>query len=317
MLSNSMSFGRPYILQIDGCIHDGWLVIQNYQENFATDFLYYLLCSNITFNQYKAKASGSGVLNLNKELVASVLVYYPSKSEQISISSALSDIDSLISSLERLIAKKRLIKQGAMQELLTGKKRLPGFEGEWNTLSLKDCAFPIREFSTNEDSDLPCIELENLGQNSGKLIGPLVKIKDVNSIKLKFQINDILFAKLRAYLRKFLLAKKSGTCSSEIWVLRAITLNVTPYYLYQIIQTNSFIAAASISYGTHMPRSDWDMVKNFPVYLPPSLKEQSAIASVLSDMDNEIAALEAKLEKTRQIKSGMMEELLTGRIRLV
>ena len=128
LLSNSMSFGRPYILKIDGCIHDGWLVIQNYQSSFDTNFLYYLLCSEDILKQYRIKAAGSGVLNLNKELVASIEVILPPFAEQQAIAAALSDVDELLSSLDRLIAKKKDIRLATMQELLTGKKRLPGFQ---------------------------------------------------------------------------------------------------------------------------------------------------------------------------------------------
>ena len=79
---------------------------------------------------------------------------------------------------------------------------------------------------------------------------------------------------------------------------------------------NRFIEAASEAYGTHMPRSDWNVVKNYELQLP-LIEEQTAIASVLSDMDAEIAALETKLAKARPIKQGMMQELLTRRIRLI
>lgn len=89
-----------------------------------------------------------------------------------------------------------------------------------------------------------------------------------------------------------------------------------PQFLFQQVSTDRFIEVASSSYGTHMPRSDWNVVKNFEVNLP-AVEEQTAIATILSDMDAEIAALEGKLAKARSLKQGMMQELLTGRIRLV
>ena len=115
-------------MKIDGCIHDGWLAIQNYQDTFDTNFLYYLLSSENVYAQYVSMAAGSSVQNLNKEKVAAVKLSFPSsKKEQQRIANALSDVDALIANLEKLIAKKKNIKQGAMQQLLTGKKRLPGF----------------------------------------------------------------------------------------------------------------------------------------------------------------------------------------------
>jgi len=125
LLSNSMSFGRPYILKIDGCIHDGWLVIQNYQKYFDKNFLYYVLSSELVLNQYKALASGSSVLNLNKEIVNNVHIAYPELiSEQQRIAKILSDLDEDILTSELKLEKAKSIKQGMIQNLLTGKIRL-------------------------------------------------------------------------------------------------------------------------------------------------------------------------------------------------
>lgn len=124
ILSNSMSFGRPYILKIDGCIHDGWLAIQDYQENFDKDFLYYMLGSEVVFSQYIQMAAGSSVQNLNKEKVSKLLLVVPPLKEQKAIADILSDMDSEIEQLEEKLSKTRLIKQGMMQQLLTGKIRL-------------------------------------------------------------------------------------------------------------------------------------------------------------------------------------------------
>jgi len=124
ILSNSMSFGRPYILKIDGCIHDGWLVIQNYQSDFNQQYLYYVLGSSIIKEQYISMAAGSSVQNLNKDKVSNVIISRPEKDEQIAIASILSDIDTEISKIEAELEKYRQIKQGMMNELLTGKIRL-------------------------------------------------------------------------------------------------------------------------------------------------------------------------------------------------
>lgn len=125
LLSNSMSFGRPYILKTEGCIHDGWLVIQNYDKYFDKEFLYYLLSSDEVLKQYKSLAAGSSVLNLNKDIVGKVVLYFPpSISEQTAIANILSDCDSEIAALEEKRDKYKEIKQGMMQQLLTGKIRL-------------------------------------------------------------------------------------------------------------------------------------------------------------------------------------------------
>ena len=136
ILSNSMSFGRPYILDIDGCIHDGWLVIQDYQEAYDMQFLYYILCSDAIMNQYVSMAAGSSVQNLNKEKVTNVLLYAPtSLQEQSAIASVLTSMDNEISTLEAKEAKYEQIKQGMMQQLLTGKIRLVETAAKTNTTS--------------------------------------------------------------------------------------------------------------------------------------------------------------------------------------
>ena len=124
LLSNSMSFGRPYILKIDGCIHDGWLVIQEYYDSFDTDYLYYALNASETIEQYKSMAAGSSVLNLNKDIVKRVMLNIPEIDEQRAIASVLSSVDNEIVELDSKRNKYDLIKQGMMQDLLTGKTRL-------------------------------------------------------------------------------------------------------------------------------------------------------------------------------------------------
>jgi type I restriction enzyme S subunit len=124
ILSNSMSFGRPYILQIDGCIHDGWLAIQNYEDKFESEFLYYLLSSEWMLNQYRERAAGSSVQNLNKDVVSGVDVIMPTLTEQNAIADILSDMDTEIDGLTTKLVKARLIKQGMMSELLTGRIKL-------------------------------------------------------------------------------------------------------------------------------------------------------------------------------------------------
>jgi type I restriction enzyme S subunit len=112
-------------MQIDGCIHDGWLVITEYESSFNKDFLFYVLGSEAVFNQYISRAAGSSVLNLNKEIVKEVIIFFPKNLyEQEQIASALSDIDTDLDKTETKLQKLKLQKQGMMQALLTGKIRL-------------------------------------------------------------------------------------------------------------------------------------------------------------------------------------------------
>ena len=114
ILSNSMSFGRPYILKIDGCIHDGWLAIQNYQNTFEVDYLYYLLGSDMVFAQYLENAAGSSVKNLNKDIVAKISLPSPPLSEQRRIAKRITTIDEFLIDCKRQLNKAQQLKQGMM-----------------------------------------------------------------------------------------------------------------------------------------------------------------------------------------------------------
>jgi type I restriction enzyme S subunit len=159
-----------------------------------------------------------------------------------------------------------------------------------------------------------CVELEHIAGGSGQLLG-VTNTSGTSSLKTKFEPGDVLFGKLRAYLRKYWLAEFAGVCSTEIWALSANRTEAVPGFLAQIVRTEDFIEAASLSYGTHMPRSDWAIVSKLIVSVPP-LKEQEAIAEALSDADASIESLDALIAKKRDVQQATMQQLLTGRTRL-
>ena len=114
ILSNSMSFGRPYILKIDGCIHDGWLAIQDYQETFDVDYLYYLLGSDFVLAQYQTNAAGSSVKNLNKEIVSNIILPQTPIPEQHMIANQIATIDNALNDCRAQLAKAQNLKNGLM-----------------------------------------------------------------------------------------------------------------------------------------------------------------------------------------------------------
>jgi len=281
---------------------------------------YALLAMQNVQAQIEKQAHGfkSSFVHVKKsDLVGVLLPLPPTIAEQDAISDALGDADALIESLEELLAKKRELKQGAMQELLTGKKRLPRFSGRWCMKPFGQIAQPRRERIDPRRGERQsfCIELEHIEQETGCLTGSTAT-SEASSLKAVFRKGDVLFGKLRAYLRKYWLASGDGVCSTEIWALAADRSLVVPQFLLQVVKTDGFIQAAGSAYGTHMPRSDWNVLRNYGVLLP-SIPEQTEIAAALSDMDSEIAMLQTRLTKARQIKQGMMQELLTGKTRLV
>lgn len=302
--------------------HEGWIcgtgsLIIRSANDLCPSFLQRVLSSPNAIYAIEETSVGTTMVNLNQSVLSNLSIQLPTLAEQTAIAAVLSDADALIQKLDQLIAKKQNIKQGAMQELLTGKRRLPGFSGEWEVKLFEEIASLRKERVDPRKSSnyCFCIELEHIGQGTGSLTG-YSDVTTQSSLKSQFETGDVLFGKLRAYLRKYWRSERSGVCSTEIWVMVPKRNEITSNFLFQIVTTNRFIEAASVAYGTHMPRSDWNIIRKFEVAIP-SIPEQTAIATVLSDMDAEIAALEQKRDKYKAVKQGMMQVLLTGKVRLV
>ena len=312
------------------------MMIVRQSDRFDSEWLCATMNSRIGISQIEHVQYGTAQKQFNISDAVDFLYPFPPPSEQTAIANALSDVDNLITSLEKLIAKKRAIKTATMQQLLTGKTRLPGFDKHPNGKPKGMQQTELGEIP--EDWDLKpfaeivtlmnkrinpkikgggdlCIELEHVEQRVGRLNGS-IRTTSHSSLKNAFSEEDVLFGKLRSYLRKYWVADMCGVCSTEFWVLRANSDAATSQFVFQTVQTEKFIECTTESYGTHMPRSDWKVVRSFLV-ATPNVVEQTAIADVLSNMDKELDALTQRLNKTQQIKQGMMQELLTGRTRLV
>lgn len=250
----------------------------------------------------------------------------PSVAEQEAIAEALGDADALIESLERLIAKKRDIKQGAMQELLTGQKRLPGFTGKWEVKRLGDCLLSPPDYGINAPSvpysgNLPnYIRITDISEHGRFCPNPPVSVKAANAEHYYLHEGDVVFARTGASVGKsYLYDLQDGQLVFAGFLIRVRvnTQNLVPAFLAGYAMTKAYwdwVRLMSMRSG--QPGINGYEYAQLPLTLP-HVSEQTAIAAVLSDMDAEIAALEGKLSKARAIKQGMMQELLTGRIRLV
>ncbi|MBA4374426.1 MAG: hypothetical protein C0402_16365 [Thermodesulfovibrio sp.] len=281
-------------------------------------------------NQY-AESSAQPGLSVSKLL--ELRLPLPTFPEQRAIATALSDVDALLAKLDQLIAKKRDLKQAAMQQLLTGQTRLPGFSVEWEVKRLGEVGNCLRGVTYKGDSDLSPYDTahtkrllrSNNVQNSTVVT---TDIQFVNSERVSekqlLRECDILICMANG--SKALVGKAGFFSISDgyeytfgafMGCFRPSIINANTTFVFFLFQTgryrnyiNNLLAGSSINNLT--PTSIESL--EFSI---PSLPEQTAIATVLSDMDAEIAALEARREKTRSLKQGMMQELLTGRIRLV
>jgi type I restriction enzyme S subunit len=251
----------------------------------------------------------------------------PTLLEQEAIAGALSDADAWIESLEQLIAKKRQIKQGAMQELLTGKRRLPGFSGKWVKTTLGE----LGRWSGGMTPSMANSKYWDGGNF------PWVSSGDVKSVKLNDTTQHITTTAIRESATTvmpaggIIIVNRSGILRRYLPVsllMRDMAINqdikglilkpglCSEFVLYFILHAGPEILASCMKAGTTVESIELSWLKRFAVQLP-NMEEQTAIATVLSDMDTEIEALESKLAKAREIKQGMMQELLTGRIRLI
>jgi len=287
------------------------------------EFLGYLLNAPLITRQKASKGQGDAVVHISASALSSIALPYPTKKEQRAIATGLSDADALIESLDRLIAKKRAIKQAAMQQLLTGQTRLPGFTDEWETKRLGDVAEIDPEnlgSSTPPTFTFNYISLEQVEQ--GKLLGWSVEkfASAPSRARRVLRGRDVLVSTVRPNLQSHYFfddALPNPVCSTGFAVIRCDERSVNSRYVYaHFFGTDVTRQIDKIIAGSNYPAISSGDVRRLTLPFP-SLEEQTAIATALSDMDTEIEALERRRDKARQIKQSMMQQLLTGRVRLV
>lgn len=187
---------------------------------------------------------------------------------------------------------------------------------EWEKIEFGDFVTRNSAKHNPKDSDInfPCIELEHIEQGTGKILG-WANSTEQASIKNRFNKNSILFGKLRPYLKKYWKSDIVGVCSSEIWVLEGKKNICSNDYLFYLVQQHKFIEVCNRTSGSKMPRADWGLVSLEPFVVPP-LPEQQKIAAILSTWDKAIDKLTQLIAAKEQQKKGLMQQLLSGEVRL-
>jgi type I restriction enzyme S subunit len=300
--------GKVGVLGIAAATNQACAAIELNNEVSREFILQYLISK---YQEIRNSSNSGSQENLSGQIVKNLLVALPELEEQHAIAEALSAVDALLAGLDRLIAKKRDLKQAAMQQLLTGQTRLPGFQGEWEVKTVAD--------------------LEN--QKVVKLSrGQVISKRDINRMSGDFPIysssihNDGLFGCYGNFMFDEELITWSVDGGGNFFHRRKHKFSVTNVCGFMRVDTAKidyrFLAAqlqllhSRKSFDYQSKAHPSVIRKEYEVRLPP-LPEQRALAAVLADMDAELAALEARREKTRALKQGMMQELLTGRTRLV
>ena len=310
---------RKRLLSRESCIDNNMMAFSLTDHHACQQFFYYLFLGL----ELGKLASTTALPSLSGRQIGEISVPLPPPTEQRAIAEALSDMDSLIQSLDALIAKKRAIKQAAMQQLLTGKTRLPGFSGAWERRRIDGISEIDPEnlpSDTNPDFTFNYISLEQV--DAGQLLGySEERFRTAPSrARRVLRYGDVLMSTVRPGLMAHLLYHEQITnavCSTGFAVLRIKTcLSDSGFLFFHLLGhvVNEQVKKALA--GSNYPAISGRDVGLLEIPCPSSIQEQRAIAAILSDVDAEIAALERRRDKTRAIKQGMMQQLLTGRMRL-
>jgi type I restriction enzyme S subunit len=294
-------------------------------EEIDKEFFYHFIKSEKLFKLMEMLSQrSSGQTGVELPALRDYPLALPPKEEQKAIAQALSDVDAAIAELDRLITKKRNINQGTMQQLLTGKKRLPGFTGDWKVEKLDNISSEIGDgiHATPkylESSEFYFINGNNLRDGSIKITERTKCVSEEEYCKYKLALaNHTILISINGTIgniaffnnEKVILGKSTAYINIKVFIYKQ--------YIFYFLQThlvNCYFENELT--GSTIRNLSLKSIRNTPILLPQTIEEQKAIAQVLSDMDTEIEALEQKRNKYKAIKQGMMQELLTGRTRLI
>lgn len=282
----------------------------------AGDFLNYLFQSDILKRQINEHLGATINQITNKSLNSFRVPMPPTEAEQRAIAAALSDVDALLGGLDRLIAKKRDLKQGAMQQLLTGQTRLPGFHGEWEVRRLGElCEIGMGRTPPRIDPSMwgrgyPWLSIADL--QSKVVSESKEQITECAAALMTIVPKGTLLMSFKLSIGRLCFAGCDLFTNEAICSFNRLTANAD--FLYYVLGRTDFsLYGKQAVKGYTLNKESLNLVE---VHLP-ARDEQAAIAAVLSDMDTELSALEARRDKTHALKQAMMQELLTGKTRLV
>jgi type I restriction enzyme S subunit len=240
----------------------------------------------------------------------------PPVKEQRQIAKILNTWDRAVNKVSELIHNTKAQKRSLVQQLLTGTRRLPGYEHTvWASYPLGELVTLSKERFDPKltDESRRCIELEHIEGNTGILLGECSSASQ-DSIKAVFRSGDVLFGKLRPYLRKYFHPRFEGVCSTEIWVLRSKP-KVLPSYLLYLVQTDTFSRSAHMSAGSKMPRADWNVVRDTRFRIPDQT-EQRAIVEAIQTTDQLVAHYAMRHSQLMKEKLALMQQLFSGKCRV-
>ena len=304
-------------------LHQRAYLIYNFKD-FDSQYFYWYF-SQYFYDRINQMTAKSSVDSVRKEMIEDMCILRAPIAEQRAIAEALSDVDGLIAALDKKIAKKRLLKQGAMQQLLTGKKRLPGFTDKWVEITFGEYVDiyrggsprPIESYITDSPNGVNWIKIGDVKPND-KYINKTEEriIPDGVSRSRRVDVGDFILSNSMSFGRPYILGIDG--CIHDGWlVIQNYHNSFDKDYLYYLLCSEDvMVQYIGMAAGSSVKNLNKEKVASLQLCVPTTIEEQQAIATILSDMDKEIADLEAQRDKYRLLKSGMMQKLLTGQIRL-
>ena len=326
ILSNSMSFGRPYILQIKTCIHDGWIAITSIAENTERDFLYYLISAPSSQSYFVDNAAGSGVQNLNADIIKALPVCFPPPPEQQKIAECLSSVDELIAAQARKLDALKTHKKGLMQQLFPRegetlpKLRFPEFRGagEWVEMNLGEVTdflsggTPSKDRSEYWEGNIPWISALSMHDTC-------IDSSDQKITQLAVDEGARIAPKgtILLLVRGSMLHKRIPVGVAEIDMafnqdVKALDLKINiheVFLLYLLVSSEQRLLSAVTKTGIGAGKLDTNDLKDFLVRVPNKKKEQKKITDCLSYADKLITAQTHKLDTLKAHKKGLMQQL--------
>lgn len=272
-----------------------------------------------TVQQASLDAKGTTFREITLADLRNLKILVPPPPEQRAIAEALSDVDGLLAALDRLIAKKRDLKQAAMQQLLTGQTRLPGFHGDWEVKRVADFGAIVTGGTPRTDvkeywgEGYPWVTPTDITTQRDMYTSARTLTENGLNLIRMLPANTVLVTCIASIGKNAILRSKGG-CNQQINAVIPNNENVAEFLYYLFEASKHYLLSSAGTTATSIVSKANFGEMTFTV---PPLLEQTAIAEVLSDMDTELAALEQRRDKTRLLKQAMMQELLTGRTRLV
>ena len=329
ILSNSMSFGRPYIMAINGCIHDGWLAIRNTEKRFDLKFLCTLLGTDSMLDQYKAMAAGSTVNNLNKELVGSTTVSFPKIDEQVKIGEYFANLDNLIALHQRKYDKLQNLKKAMLEKMFpkngsnVPEIRFKGFTDAWeqrkleNILSLENGFAFQSEYFVEEKTGYVVATPGNVSVEGGFICegGKNYSVSAPFNERFIFKSGDIFVTMTDLTPTANTLGKPAIVPDNGIIYLhnqrlgKLVDYNCNKKFLFALLCTDKYHSQiVKTASGTTVRHSSPDKILSYETFVP-KFEEQKMIGKFFSNLDHFIALHQRELEKLKNIKKAMLEKM--------